>query len=184
MQTKKLCKCGHPSRAGNQRCPSCDRLLSREYRNSLNGRVTRSWYRINLRALNHDGKNPSYKDIGVNMTKTEFFEWAIPAYRQWLETHPNQSPSVHRIDDTKGYELGNLTIISVSENSKHLKRKTISRRREKLKLIDIPEIRQLCSEISRRCDAANIAMPHFAEFFSLYVKEQNENAAQGVPERR
>jgi len=52
------------------------------------------------------------------MTKSEFYFWAKPRYEEFLETHSGVRPSVDRIDSYGHYELGNLQVISFSENSK------------------------------------------------------------------
>ena len=52
------------------------------------------------------------------MTKEEFLEWAISKYSKWSKDHPNEKPAVDRIDSSGHYELTNIQLISVNDNSR------------------------------------------------------------------
>ena len=60
----------------------------------------------------------SYVGIEVRMTLEEFLAWAVPEYEAWLKEAPDVTPTLDRKDSTKHYEIGNLQLITQSENSK------------------------------------------------------------------
>lgn len=85
----------------------------KRYRESPQGRAVQTWHKILQRVGNKDGKNPSYSDVELRMTKQEFLEWAIPQYKNWNES---TTPSINRIDPYGHYEIDNLEIISLESN--------------------------------------------------------------------
>lgn len=90
------------------------------YRKSARGRAFQAWTNLLKRAGNSDGRNPSYKNVKLLITKKQFIEWAIPAYETWLKKNPNRVPSIDRIKESGHYELGNLQIIEWGENSRKI----------------------------------------------------------------
>lgn len=106
-----------------RRASGCNRKQSLQYRNTPKGRAIRCWNKIQSRANNKDGRNPSYSDIQLKMTKEEFLSWAIPQYEEWAKHHPEETPSINRIDPYGHYELSNIQIISLKDNIIYPKRK-------------------------------------------------------------
>lgn len=91
-------------------CKSCFAA----YESSPDRRAKRTWNTLNARVL----RQSSYEGIKVKMSRDDFLQWAIPEYQAWQATHPNETPSLDRIDPTKHYELGNLRIIERGENAR------------------------------------------------------------------
>lgn len=52
----------------------------------------------------------------VNMTKEEWFKWAIPELAAFQAKYPDDIPSVDRINADGPYEVGNVRIIKKGEN--------------------------------------------------------------------
>ena len=65
------------------RCGDCRKL----YYNTPKGKAETMWYGITQRVNNKDKKHPSYTNIDVLITKTEFLNWAIPELEKWSKTH-------------------------------------------------------------------------------------------------
>ena len=78
----------------------------------------RAWNRLNSRAGNKYGHGKHYEHVEVRMSREEFIDWATPQYEAWFKKHPNITPSLDRIEESGHYELGNLQLITISENSK------------------------------------------------------------------
>lgn len=90
----------------------------RQRNQTAHGRAVNAWNGIRYRSENTDGCHPAYARIKLKMTRTEFMQWAEPAFAQWLQEHPNVRPSVDRIRLRGHYEIKNLRIISLAQNSK------------------------------------------------------------------
>lgn len=90
------------------RCKPC----TAAYEASPDRRAKRTWNTIRARTR----LQSSYRGIEVRMTRSKYLEWAIPAYTEWMTRHPDETPSIDRIDPTKHYEIGNLQIIERGEN--------------------------------------------------------------------
>ena len=77
----------------------------------------RAAYRgMQARCLNRNGKRPTYANVELRMTMQEWLAWAVPEYKRFISDHPGQTPNAARLGDTGHYELGNIRIISLSEN--------------------------------------------------------------------
>ena len=90
-------------------------------RDTAEGAAKWAWNRISARA---GGKyisrvrtttNP-YTHVRLLMTRAEFLEWAIPAYRHWFATQKGIRPSIDRIDSHGHYQLSNIRLIPLDEN--------------------------------------------------------------------
>lgn len=89
----------------------------RKYRKSPRGRAVKAWRNILGRAGNADGQHSSYAGIELKMTRSEFLEWAVPRYAEWIAKGIEGVPSVDRIQSSGHYELGNLQLIERRLNS-------------------------------------------------------------------
>lgn len=90
-------------------CKTCHKL----YESSPERRAKRTWNTINCRS---GGRQKSYADVLVLMTRNEFLNWAIPEYKKWMRNNPNMTPSLDRIDPSKHYSINNIRIIERGEN--------------------------------------------------------------------
>lgn len=108
-------------------CVVCVRQHAARYKDSPKGRAIGVWHGILARAGNKDGRSPSYATVEVRMTKSEFISWAVPRYEQFILDHPQETPSVERLDPYGHYELSNLAVIPLSVNRKQNKKtKTVT----------------------------------------------------------
>lgn len=138
----------------------CCKVCHRKYYNGnpLNRRLHRVFHDIKRRCNNKDGKHPSYANIECKLTASEFIEWATPFYKQFIIEHPNETPSVHRIRNHDHYQLDNLKIIPLSENSK---------------LSHHPDnIEDICKVVQRMSNFANIPLLDIANKLIQIVKDQ------------
>jgi len=71
---------------------------------------------MQARCLNKNGKNPTYADVELRVTLDVWLSWAIPEYERFQREHPGATPNVSRIGDKGHYELGNIRLLTVSEN--------------------------------------------------------------------
>lgn len=98
------------------------RALARDryhrYVSTPDGAARYGWYRLCCRVRHKDRKQlRCYRGVEVRMTRAEFMAWAVPAYTAWMEAHPGQSPSLDRVDETGHYEVGNLQLLTIPENT-------------------------------------------------------------------
>ena len=71
---------------------------------------------MKARCLNRNGKNPTYAKVELRMTLEEWLSWAIPEYERFQNDHPGEIPNISRLGDKGHYELGNVRLLTVSEN--------------------------------------------------------------------
>ena len=79
-------------------------------------RAKAAYYGMLKRCLNKDGKNPSYANVELKMTWEEWLQWAVPEYEKFQRDNPGVTPNAARIGDAGHYELGNIRIISQTQN--------------------------------------------------------------------
>ena len=68
-------------------------------------------------------KNYGARGITYHPDFADFIKWwehIQPMWEKFVEEHPNETPSIDRIDSTGNYTPGNIQIISLSENSKRV----------------------------------------------------------------
>ena len=138
MTTAKICpKCGEAgpffrnsstSDGMSHWCKSCTsggeagrlRATAREQkrRSTPRGKAFAMWNSMKSRSENKDGKHPAYADVKLQITQTAFITWAIPEIDAWIKANPTDIPSVDRRENSGHYEISNLRIISLSENSR------------------------------------------------------------------
>lgn len=99
-------------------CKLCRAIRVKSFRGGIKGKALQMWDGINRRAEDKEGTRPSYRQVRNLLTKEDFLKWAIPELNKWSEKHNLSSASVDRINPEKHYELGNLQILSHSENVK------------------------------------------------------------------
>lgn len=90
------------------------------------GAASRAWIRLNYRSQGKCKNTRCYEGVEVRMTRQDFYDWAVPKYRQWFIDHPVREtaehiPSVDRIDPAGHYEISNIQIISMSDNSRKIR---------------------------------------------------------------
>jgi hypothetical protein len=90
----------------------------RFWRQTAVGRANSAWNRICQRAGNADGQHPAYAKVELRISREAFVAWFIPEIENWLREYPDETPSVDRKDNDGHYEVDNLRIISLSENSR------------------------------------------------------------------
>lgn len=91
-------------------CKPCHKA----YEATPHRKANNTWHTINARVR----RQQSYEHVTVNMTQDAFLGWAVPAYSLWMALHPQQTPSLDRVDPDGNYELGNLQILERGENSR------------------------------------------------------------------
>lgn len=72
---------------------------------------------MQARCLNRNGRNPSYAAVELRMTREEWLTWAVPEYERFQTANPRVMPNAARKGDSGHYELGNVRIVSRTENS-------------------------------------------------------------------
>jgi hypothetical protein len=87
-------------------------------RQTPEGWAVSAWHGIRNRCGNRDGQHPSYANVRLRMTRDEFIGWCVPALTVWRRENPGVRPSVDRIRSAGHYQIGNLRILSLSENSR------------------------------------------------------------------
>lgn len=111
------------------RCKECRAIASRDYQakvlKTYAGLIENRWRSMNQRCVNGCYKTlntPQFnsyvkKGIKINITKEEFVNWMLSVeeiHNQIVSR--GEISSIDRIDEEKGYELGNLQLISLHEN--------------------------------------------------------------------
>lgn len=89
---------------------------SRRYRQTPKGAAACAWNRLTSRAGAKYNHRPCYGPVEVLLAREQFMAWAIPQYEAWFREHAGVTPSVDRIDSSGHYQLGNLRLITRSEN--------------------------------------------------------------------
>ncbi len=95
---------------------------SREYIKTYKGKLVRMYLNAQQRVRGQDRKHPQYKGLGI-CSHEEFYDFAerngYPAmYASWRSDgfSPSLSPTINRLDNAKGYVLGNIEILTFSDN--------------------------------------------------------------------
>lgn len=86
----------------------------RKYRKTPKGWATTAWGNITTR-LRHD---EDYAGVELRMTREEFVVWCVPAVTRWWAKNPEGSPSIDRKNASGHYEISNIRILAVGENSR------------------------------------------------------------------
>lgn len=89
----------------------------RAYRKTPKGWATTAWANIVNRLRN----DPDYARVELRMTRAEFVAWCIPAITKWWRENPNGRQSIDRKKASGHYDLNNIRIMDVRENSRRRK---------------------------------------------------------------
>jgi hypothetical protein len=130
-------------------CQAGNRERYKRVRHTPQLKAQTAWSHIIERAGNNNGRNPTYTNVEVRMTRGEFIEWAIPQYEEKLNEDPTETWSIDRIENKGHYELGNLQVISMGENS---------RKSGRNKLVHAPEGMSWCRQCKqyKKCEEFGI----------------------------
>jgi hypothetical protein len=103
-------------------CRECKDKHYNQYRRERGktpiGKAAKAWENITQRAENHNGVSPEYANVKLLMTRSEFMTWAVPQYEEFMKHNPDVMPSIDRIDSSDHYRMGNLRVVSISDNAK------------------------------------------------------------------
>ena len=119
---KKRARCREYARRNKERQSKAHQLR----RKTVDGRLTITYNSMTSRVNGKCTKNPEYY-IGKSVcSKEEFVNWSkndpsfIRLFEAWLESGQqfSMSPSIDRIDSDKGYDIGNMQWLTVSENGR------------------------------------------------------------------
>jgi hypothetical protein len=119
---KEICKRYNQSENGKK----VNRENVRNYRKTFKGLTVTMYQNMKKRVRGGDkNKVHLYRNLEI-MSKEEFQEWVLNnknykvQFKIWEESgyQIKQTPSIDRIDSSKGYVIGNVRIISHSENSR------------------------------------------------------------------
>lgn len=100
--------------------------VCKKYEKTFKGHLVRTYRNMKSRILGiQKKKHHLYKGLFI-LSKDNFYDWSINSldyqelYNIWNESNYDRklTPSVDRIDSSKGYELSNMRWITHSENSK------------------------------------------------------------------
>lgn len=98
--------------------------IAKEYRRTPRGYVGAQYGSILQRTRSNQKKWKAYRGLPV-LPRKEYIEFALSSpefhrlYGQWVQSgyQTHLAPSVDRIDGNKGYVLGNMRFLSLSDNS-------------------------------------------------------------------
>lgn len=106
-------------------CIECYKQTPSRTKGTLAFFKRQSWQDINRRTVNgqfadmSNYRNKCYleNDVRVEMSKDEFYDFCETNKRKILKLYKEgHTPSIDRIDPTKNYEIGNIQVMSLSEN--------------------------------------------------------------------
>lgn len=102
------------------RCKNCDNELKRKkYREDHLTRAKAVWHALGQRVGNADGKNPTYANIELRMTKEEFCVWYTTELPKFFDVYGETvTPSIDRLRVNEHYELSNLRLLPLGENAR------------------------------------------------------------------
>ena len=90
------------------------RLYNKHWRSTPSGAVSVAWSNLNYRVTRN--VHGCYTHVQVRMSKQEFKTWALPRFTRWFKTHA-KGPTIDRCKSSGHYEIGNIRLATLSENS-------------------------------------------------------------------
>ena len=94
--------------------------VNKEYLRSFKGKAQKMYSQMRTR-LKHG--HPTYRTLSCDFSRAEFYQFLPQTdyeqiYSNWklMEFDRRYAPSINRIDNTKGYTLSNIEIITLQEN--------------------------------------------------------------------
>jgi len=117
-----------PEELQRQRCyrEKTGNAATKKYERTKKGKLMRLYRNMQSRILGvQKQKHHLYQGKSL-LPKDEFYKWAMSCeefhrlYNAWVESDYNRklTPSVDRIDSSKGYEIENMEWVTHSENSR------------------------------------------------------------------
>lgn len=109
-----------------QRRAETNNAVTKKYERTKKGKLMRLYRNMQSRIYGvQKAKHHLYKGKPL-LDKQEFYEWALSCeefhklYDAWVDSDYDRklTPSVDRVDSTKGYEVGNMEWVTHSENSR------------------------------------------------------------------
>jgi hypothetical protein len=103
--------------------PNCDKQWHLD--NPFESWISSTYASMKARILGKTDRAEYYKGLPI-LSRQEWDKWVESQYDVWFDIHNNwlitkkqkDLPSIDRIDPNQGYLVGNMRIITVSENSK------------------------------------------------------------------
>ena len=109
-----------------QRRAETNNAVTKKYERTKKGKLMRLYRNMQSRVNGvQKAKHHLYKGKNL-LDKDEFYNWALACrefhrlFEAWVESDYDRklTPSVDRIDPSKGYEIGNMEWVTHSENSR------------------------------------------------------------------
>lgn len=119
------------------KCKECAKRYSRSrdtkeydrnrYHNNVDRYLKHKYYMMRQRCSNGKYSIRDYPEKGLNLTLEEWLRWCeetmptfMALYNAWKDSDcdPKLTPTIDRIDNSRGYELGNLQWLTRSANSR------------------------------------------------------------------
>lgn len=101
---------------------------------------------MNNRVATHE----DYTHIEIRMTRNEFMDWAEPEHAKFMEEYGlDVVPSIDRIDPDGHYELSNIRLIPLPDNSR--RNRACRRQRQKADKPYISDADILVAQLLRTC---------------------------------
>lgn len=96
-------------------CRGCSAAYSKFRRHhTAGGRALAAWHNIRHRLKSQK----EYAGVELRMTREEFMAWAVPRFRLWLDTKPDEVSTVDRVDPGGHYEITNIRLLERGENAR------------------------------------------------------------------
>jgi len=98
-------------------CKPCLLLRSRREYQTPGKRATAIYSTMKQRERNSDGKNPTYADVEIRISRDDFIAWFVASWPIYVFDFGDRQPSIDRINGGH-YEFGNIRLIPLAENSR------------------------------------------------------------------
>lgn len=124
MITKYCKKCNKETerQLASSKCRPCDSKKQKLYGNTVPGKITRTWSSIARRVGNKTGRDPTYSNIKLLMTREEFVEWATGTLKDWVQHSELKYATIDRVEESGHYEINNIQWLTHQDNCRKIKR--------------------------------------------------------------